>query len=175
VKGPAAGEVQGSAGSAAAPGSVSSGRLLGGSASQGRGGGALWKGTGGGGAAASGAPAGGELAGRVFKSFAPFQKVLLTWHSVSYEVFADGFGGGRELIRGASGWVLPGELLAITGAPATGKTSLLNVLSGGTLPHTLPLHLSVSSLACFCRPPASATVRLHLCVSGGLTLRYLRP
>lgn len=78
-----------------------------------------------------------ELAGRVFKSFVPFQKVLLTWHNVSYEVFGDGFEGGRELIRGASGWVLPGELLAITGAPATGKTSLLNVLSGEPAPCAL--------------------------------------
>lgn len=36
----------------------------------------------------------------------------------------------KEIIRGVSGTVMPGQFLAIIGASGAGKTTLLNFLSG---------------------------------------------
>eukprot|EP00164_Ancoracysta_twista_P001239 GFYU01001625.1.p1 GENE.GFYU01001625.1~~GFYU01001625.1.p1 ORF type:complete len:684 (+),score=198.94 GFYU01001625.1:158-2209(+) len=55
-------------------------------------------------------------------------KINFTWHKVNYIVpFGD---GQKQILNGCSGHVKGGQLMAILGASGSGKTSLLNALSG---------------------------------------------
>ncbi|KAK7181443.1 hypothetical protein DPSP01_008673 [Paraphaeosphaeria sporulosa] len=52
---------------------------------------------------------------------------VFTWQNVEYTVPYQG--GERKLLNGVSGYVKPGQMIALVGASGAGKTTLLNTLS----------------------------------------------
>ncbi|KAL5392982.1 hypothetical protein PMIN06_006396 [Paraphaeosphaeria minitans] len=52
---------------------------------------------------------------------------VFTWQNVEYTVSYQG--GERKLLNGVSGYVKPGQMIALVGASGAGKTTLLNTLS----------------------------------------------
>jgi len=70
-----------------------------------------------------------------------FTPVVLEWENIKSKLQLKKGKGVRTILDGVSGSASPGRLLAIMGASGSGKTSLLNVLSGRT-PETKGLKLT---------------------------------
>lgn len=68
-----------------------------------------------------------------FRNVLRFQKVVLSWHNLSYEVMPPGARNARQILLEVSGWAKPGEILAISGSPGTGKTTLIDCLAWRTV------------------------------------------
>ena len=57
--------------------------------------------------------------------------VTLTWRELRYTVFPNGRDkAAKDVLKGLTGAVVPNHVMALMGPTGSGKTSLLNVLSG---------------------------------------------
>jgi len=68
---------------------------------------------------------------KVFK-FITGQSKLLAWRDLAFSVQTKG--GRKDILKGLTGQLRPGELTCILGPSGSGKTSLLNILAGRVRP-----------------------------------------